>query len=581
MATDHLPATEQKQADFFDQVYARFRAASERTGEIGRDFRLAGTSVRLRFAGEALLPAIVPGLAYPVTNAPEPQCEICLWDSESTGIRLAPPPRPWKDFTERGNIWGFDSCRYRSAYLWGEGSVNVMDREARRAVFWVPTHRYLPAWVMASPLRSILHWWMELNGRQLVHAAAIGYDGRGALIPGRGGSGKSSTAVACLAAGMDFIADDYLAVALDPEPRVYRLYTTAKLDPHTLNLYPEIATRCRAVHQPGFDKVVLFLEEQYHEQLKESLGLRLALKPRISRLPDTTLGPTNPIEIERALASETLAHLPHAGAGTVKFLNRISHEIHRSAIDLGTDRSGIPAIIRAAIDDARRLDSPKFPSVEQRPYISIIVHFSAQDRQEFRALASAIDAQQYPRMELIVMASGAACALQDEFRDLTGNVRIFPFQDTVTNAEAWNRGIRESFAELLLFIEPGDRFPLGAFSALVNACELDSHAAWIQGKTAPLRDGNDESLSSLGGALIRKSAFRKCGLFPTDAFFQGRERAIWLADVHQNGLTGHSIEAVTWVAADTAVNKRNRVLVKPYLTFLREELDRRRANEIA
>ena len=119
-----------------------FRAASARTGEIVRDFRVAGTSVRLRFAGEALMPMIIPGLAYPVRGAAaQVQCEICLWDSESTGVPLAPPPRPWRDFSGRGNIWGFDSARYRSAYQWGEGSVNVMDCETRQAVYWVPSHQ--------------------------------------------------------------------------------------------------------------------------------------------------------------------------------------------------------------------------------------------------------------------------------------------------------------------------------------------------------------------------------------------------------------------------------------------------------
>src|SRR5277367_6451220 len=103
-----LPATEPVQAQFFTQLREGFADASARTGEIIRDFRVAGTSVRLRFAGDALIPSIVPGLAHPSDFAADgPECEICLWDSESTGIPLAPPPRPWGDFTGRGNIWGF------------------------------------------------------------------------------------------------------------------------------------------------------------------------------------------------------------------------------------------------------------------------------------------------------------------------------------------------------------------------------------------------------------------------------------------------------------------------------------------
>src|SRR5450755_2331505 len=101
MAMNGLPATEQQQATFFAQLSEGFQAASARTGVIVRDFRVAGTSVRLRFAGEGLIPAIVPGLAYPVHSPskhgdePGPGCDICLWDSESTGVPLPPPPRPW------------------------------------------------------------------------------------------------------------------------------------------------------------------------------------------------------------------------------------------------------------------------------------------------------------------------------------------------------------------------------------------------------------------------------------------------------------------------------------------------------
>jgi len=88
-----LPATEQEQAQFFARLQEGFLAASARTGEIVRDFRLAGTSIRLRFAGKALVTVIVPGLANAVSEIETgPACEIRLWDSESTGVRLPPPP---------------------------------------------------------------------------------------------------------------------------------------------------------------------------------------------------------------------------------------------------------------------------------------------------------------------------------------------------------------------------------------------------------------------------------------------------------------------------------------------------------
>ena len=421
-------------------------------------------------------------------------------------------------------------------------------RRARRS-FGCQHTSICPVWALAAPLRSILHWWMELNGRQLVHAAAVGCGGRGVLIPGRGGSGKSSTSLACLLAGMDFVADDYLALALDPEPRAYRLYSTAKLDPRSLILYPDLAARCRTVHQPGFDKVVLFLEDGYAEQLKESLPLKLALKPSISGAPETALGEAEPFEIERALAYETLAQLPHAGAGTVEFLNRVSREVPRSAIYLGTERARIATVIQQALASRNTGDLPRRRPAERRPFITVIVHFHQEDRGELRTLATEIEAQGYPRTEFIVVASGPGCAMMDEVSKLPGTVRFFPYTTAIVDAEAWNRGIRESFAELLLLIEPGDRFPVGALDALAGASEMDPAAAWVRGKAS---GDENESFEPLRGALIRKSAFQKCGLFPADFSFQGREHRTWLQRAEEKGLRGRPIETVTLRAAGAA-----------------------------
>lgn len=575
MATCDSPATEPEQAQFFARLREGFAVASARTGEIVRDFRIAGTSVRLRFAGEALTNSILPGLAYPVFGEEtQPSCEIFLWDSESAGVSLTPPARPWRDFTGRGSIWGFDSPRYRSAFQWGVGAVNVMDRETRQAVFWVPSHQHLPAWSVASPLRNILHWWMELNGRQLVHAAAVGHGDRAVLIPGPGGSGKSSTALSCLLGGLDFIADDYLALALDPEPRVYRLYSAAKLDRRSLNLYPDLAARCRTIDQPGLDKVVLLLEDGYREQLRESLPLKWVLRPYFSGVPETTMRPVEAREIERALASETLLQ-PHAGVQTVEFLDRVSHEVPRAAIYLGTDRARIAGAIQGVLDSRTTPDVPRRGARERRPFVSVIVHFCEEDRTELRMLATLIETQGYPRTEFLVMADRTACAMKVEAAKIPGNVQFHPFAGPVGNAEAWSRGIRESFAELLVLIEPGDRFPAGALDALVDASEQDSGAAWVRGRVVSSLL-NDESVSPLRGALIRKSAFRECGLFHTDPSPHASEQREWLERAEEKGLIGHQIETVTLHAERPTAVRFCSVPRKIDLALLKAKLDRRR-----
>ncbi len=79
-----------------------------------------------------------------------------------------------------------------------------------------------------APFVQILRAWLESKSITVLHAAAIATKHASALLIGRGGSGKSTTALLALQAGLDFLGDDYCAVSLVPEPMVYSLYSSAK-----------------------------------------------------------------------------------------------------------------------------------------------------------------------------------------------------------------------------------------------------------------------------------------------------------------------------------------------------------------
>ena len=58
------------------------------------------------------------------------------------------------------------------------------------------------------------------------------------LITGSGGAGKSTTALLCLQAGLAYLGDDYVVIALDPVPTAYSLYCTAKLNDDQAAKFP-------------------------------------------------------------------------------------------------------------------------------------------------------------------------------------------------------------------------------------------------------------------------------------------------------------------------------------------------------
>jgi len=58
---------------------------------------------------------------------------------------------------------------------------------------------------------------MKRFGRFPLHAAGLARQGKGVLVPGASGSGKSTTSVALVRAGFDFLSDDTVFLTSSPK----------------------------------------------------------------------------------------------------------------------------------------------------------------------------------------------------------------------------------------------------------------------------------------------------------------------------------------------------------------------------
>lgn len=77
---------EADRAALLDTLAEGFRRAAHATGTVERHYEIAGASVRLRFAGGALVPFLDPAIAHLAADATSPpDFTIDLFDSASTG----------------------------------------------------------------------------------------------------------------------------------------------------------------------------------------------------------------------------------------------------------------------------------------------------------------------------------------------------------------------------------------------------------------------------------------------------------------------------------------------------------------
>lgn len=83
-------------------------------------------------------------------------------------------------------------------------------------------------WEHTAPLAYFCKWTSEAQGHTMVHAASIAWQGKGALLIGEGGAGKSGTTLGAMLNGFDSAGDDYTLLSGGPPYTAYSLYRTFK-----------------------------------------------------------------------------------------------------------------------------------------------------------------------------------------------------------------------------------------------------------------------------------------------------------------------------------------------------------------
>lgn len=216
-------------AQFIKDVAHRFlkdRGDQARTW----DFLIAGFRVRVHASSSALGDFVYPALAWQQNSHPgsEPDIEIFAIEGaggpswlvgEIQGTQLARGP-------QTGDVLTTFDIRH--------SVLSLFDRTTSTGVFWVRSAADLPEWEFGAPLRSILTWSLIDRGVYMVHSAGIGLSGKGVLVSGPGGSGKSTTTALTTQHGFRTTGDDYCAVSVGKKLEVYGVYGLLKLVPHSL-----------------------------------------------------------------------------------------------------------------------------------------------------------------------------------------------------------------------------------------------------------------------------------------------------------------------------------------------------------
>jgi hypothetical protein len=588
------PRSEEEQRRFVQAVEERARRALSAAGTIARRFSVAGKTIRLLFAGDRLVPILTSALDHlAVPDDEDADATVVVWDSDSTGVANVDPPCRRRDFTTRGDIWGFHSERYRVAFHWIESSVNVFDLETSRGVYWVESERTLPYWVRASPFRSILHWWAERNGWQLIHGAAVGTKDGAVLVTGKGGVGKSTTALVSLVRGLRYVADDYVVVSLDPTPKVHSLYRTAKLTAEQLACFPELFPFVTNRSALDRQKAVLVLGGRWAERLERELPLLGIATPVIERRDDSEFVPASRDILQRAATFTTLEQLPYAGGRTHAFVRRLIERVPTYELKLGRDLGRIPATLASFLAEKPWLACEQVSEdAVRRPLVSVVVptHNGAKFLPE---AVESILAQDYPELQIIIVDDGSTDDTDEVVARLPVEVRYLKHDRKKGPSEARNRGIRDALGEYVAFLDVDDLWPERNLHRLMDHLlaqpDVDvvhgyGHLMELDPKSGryELRGNPRESFPFyIGAGLYRRRVFESVGLF--DSQLEFAEDTDWYNRAYE---LGRAIERLDEVTLHVRRHGQNMTTGKStvelnVLRVFKMALDRKRARERA
>jgi hypothetical protein len=222
-----------------------------------------------------------------------PEITVDLWDSAESGVD---EPEGNRDLVTVGVGTPLRaSADGVLAFHRTHRTATCLDRRSRHIVGVVNDARKLSGFEIGRPLYVPLLLCFRDAKIQFLHSAGIGRDGRAIIMPGQSGSGKSTTSLRCLEAGLDFLGDDYIGLVPNDDGSYCAsgLFSSAYADAKTLAMFPELARHAVRPQLDVEDKSVLLLAEIHPSRLKAQAEVAAVVLPRVTDRDDTRLVPVS------------------------------------------------------------------------------------------------------------------------------------------------------------------------------------------------------------------------------------------------------------------------------------------------
>ncbi len=315
---------------FVNKILEKFREVGVSDAQ---SYRLGETSFEVSYHGFQRQDNFTKAISHLVSENLNNEFRIYVSDLVNGGLRLPKPQWEWNDLDQNGFIPTTNNKRYLARFMSWQNCFYLIDFKQKRAFFWVKNYLEMPEWERSFPFRDIFHcFFNSFDDFVVVHAAAVGNSSGGILMPGKGGSGKSTAALSCLNSELFYAGDDLVLVDFKRQI-IYSLYNVAKLEVNQIALFPALLPLIYNADVLPQEKAQVFVNDFYPDKIICKMPFLGIVLPKYKGSENTTYKESNSAKALLALAPSSIGLLKT----DVSYLNKIARMLKgKKVFDLET-----------------------------------------------------------------------------------------------------------------------------------------------------------------------------------------------------------------------------------------------------
>ena len=331
----------------FRNMRAEFEeATAKHADELHESFyTFGGGRVRIRILGRELAQHICRPFSHLRTDeqsSTAPRLTIEIWDENKATINGEAP------LTSDDLCWTETTVKSMDRRFIGQQlphTISCLDRHAGHIMASIAWNNRIFIYERAKPLARPLLEWHNDQDVQVIHTGLVARDGKGVLFVGRSGSGKSTSSLACICAGFDYLSEDYVGLQrqLDGSFVGHSLYNSVFLETVHLTRFEGLVPYAIKGRLPHEEKSVIVLSQLFPERLQRVVPIRVLALLRVADVQKPKFRPASKGEALLALGPSSLLQIPNRGlgAGGFKRLAELVERVPCYWLEIGGDLDSI------------------------------------------------------------------------------------------------------------------------------------------------------------------------------------------------------------------------------------------------